>query len=219
MIGPVRTVNFSITSRCNRRCPSCVSGLQRDHRVKRDQTLDEIEAAARILGYVPIISLYGGEPSFHADFVRLVARMRDIFWASQITVQTNGYGLRHFPEAFLAFDSVIASVYTAATYPACPSNAEEIEVFRRLLRHRGCEGKLTASEVVHLPDSPPFPGGPCYRQEMPTIAYSEGKLYRCCVGDGPPGAVGIPLTVDWRDRIDAVPIPCETCLLSTRRAA
>ena len=213
MIGPVRTINFSVTTRCSRRCPSCCSGV-RAGKEGRDHSIGAIVATAMILGSVEIISLYGGEPSFHADFPRLAARAREIFQAKQITIQTNGYGFGKFPESFLHFDLVIVSAYTERTYPGCPSNAGEIETFRQFLRGQGQEGKLVVNDVVHYPDNPPFPGGPCYRQEIPTISYFDGLLYPCCTGAGIPGAVGIPVTAAWREEILRVPRPCKTCLFS-----
>ena len=220
MIGPVRTINFSITTRCSRRCPSCCSGV-RAGKEGQDHPIEAITATAMILGPVEIISLYGGEPSFHADFPRLAGRVREIFQAKQITIQTNGYGLGKFPESFLNFDLVIASAYTDRTYPGCPSNAMEIEAFRQFLRGQGQEGKLVVNDVVHTPDGPTLDGiplkdrgRPCYRQEMPTISYFDGLLYPCCTGAGIPGAVGIPVTAVWREEILSVPLPCKTCLFS-----
>lgn len=220
MIGPVRTINFSVTTRCSRRCPSCCSGV-RAGKEGRDQTISSIAATAMILGPVEIISLYGGEPSFHADFVELADRVQEIFEAKQITIQTNGYGFDKFPQAFLHFDLIIVSAYTERTYAGCPSNAAEIEGFRRFLRGRGQEGKLVVNDVVHLPDGPTLDGiplkdrgRPCYRQEMPTISYFDGLLYPCCTGAGIPGAVGIPVTAAWRKEIVNVPLPCKTCLFS-----
>jgi hypothetical protein len=187
----------------------------------RDQSIEAIAATAMILGPVEIISLYGGEPSFHADFPRLAARVREIFEAKQITIQTNGYGFGKFPESFLNFDLVIVSAYTDRTYPGCPSNAGEIEAFRHFLRGRGQEGKLVVNDVVHLADGPTLDGiplkdrgMPCYRQEMPTISYFDGLLYPCSSCHHTPGAVGIPVTAAWREEIVNVPLPCKTCLFS-----
>jgi len=180
-------------------------------RDKHDHSLDYLESASKSLALTPNegVTITGGEPSFHKQFQELAPKLRSIFNARIIAIETNGYGFRKFPEAFLHFDKVCASPYDGSF--GGPSNKEDIAFMRSFMREHGAEDRFEAGpDLVHWPKQP-GKTGMCYRGQSGTVMFFDGLLYGCCAASGQPNKVGCEITPTWRDDVVNLPLPCDGC--------
>lgn len=95
--GRVATdLRISVTDRCNFRCRYCMPAEGLDWLPKDELlTFEEIERLTRILVGCGIRSLKitGGEPLVRRDLPRLIAMLRGVHPALDISLTTNGYSL------------------------------------------------------------------------------------------------------------------------------
>lgn len=214
------SINFCLTSRCNRRCPDCCVGVGLSvHGSKqegRDQTWEEIERAGKLIGKIWRITISGGEASFHEQFAEFAPRLRSAFDCETMWIETNAYGFRRTPEAFLHFDRIIVTRYgpEARAYGERETggpNDADIRFMESFLADRGLRERLISGDFSHWPRKYRGPANSCDRGGGGAIAYWDGLIYPCCTAQGMKGAVGIPLTENWREEIMQVEMPCANC--------
>jgi hypothetical protein len=216
-------MNLCLTSRCNRRCPNCSVGVgfKSD---SYDLNWDTIESLGEIFGYLPGgpvpgytlsnigYNITGGEPSFHKQFAEFAPKLRSVLKCNCITIATNGWGFTRFPEAFLAFDEIFVSLYGEFTFPGCPSNQSDIDFMINFLKSKGNPVRLQITPIAHyIRPSSPGPGT-CFRSHDGYVTYWEGLIYPCCTAQGMVGTIGIPPTLDWKEKIMQIDLPCANCL-------
>jgi hypothetical protein len=184
-----------------------------DSYVGSDLSLEDISEAARLFGFLNSFNITGGEPTLHARFDEVV-RALDEFQCQRFHLETNGYGFRKWPpELFLKFDLVAVTRYGGTGYatPGTPSNADDIEFMRQFLDSRGVGNRLAIAVHSHTPRKYRA-GNTCSRASGGTVSYWNKSVYPCCTAQGMRGAVGIPLTSDWRREIMEVDLPCDYCI-------
>lgn len=165
--------------------------------------------AAKYLHGLDRLHVTGGEPTLHPKFTEFAPGLRDLFGCKQLTMETNGYGFKRFPETFKLFDEVYASVYTPETYPGCPDNREQIAYIEKYLA--GSATKFMTGLINFIPRSRRGTKM-CHRGRSNDVTYARGLLFPCCVSSGILEVDhGIPLTENWREEIVKVDIPCEHC--------
>ncbi|NLN72298.1 MAG: radical SAM protein [Thermoplasmatales archaeon] len=121
--------NIDLTNRCNMNCPICFANANQAGYVY-EPSYDEIVAMMQVLrNEEPIkctaVQFSGGEPTIHPDFVRVIAKAKELRFA-QIQVATNGLVFAKNPEVlkaaveaglntvYLSFDGVSDDVYVQA---------------------------------------------------------------------------------------------------------
>lgn len=206
MVRDIQCLCLHLTNVCSMRCPDCTASIPEVPRDNRTfYAMDYFERAAPYFHGIERLNLTGGEPTLHPQFPALAGAMRALFQCQKLTIESNGYGFRRFQDAFSHFDKVYPSHYTAASYPGCPDNTDDIEFLRRLY-----PDKVHANETVFTPKSTRGTRM-CFRGRSETVAYANGRLYPCCVGPGLPVPHGIPLTPNWRVEILSASMPCSAC--------
>jgi cyclic pyranopterin phosphate synthase len=107
-------LRISVTDRCNFRCTYCMPADGLDW-LPKEQILrfEEIEALARVFVGLGVRSfkITGGEPTVRADLPELIAKLRSIDPAIEISMTTNGYLLDRLakPLAAAGLDRVTVS--------------------------------------------------------------------------------------------------------------
>jgi MoaA/NifB/PqqE/SkfB family radical SAM enzyme len=194
------SINFCLTSRCNRRCPDCCVGVGLSvHGSKqegRDQTWEEIERAGKLIGKIWRITISGGEASFHEQFAEFAPRLRSAFDCETMWIETNAYGFRRTPEAFLHFDRIIVTRYgpEARAYGERETggpNDADIRYMEQYLSDRGLRDRLISGDFPHWPRKYRGPANSCDRGGGGSIAYWDGLIYPCCTAQGMKGAAGL----------------------------
>ncbi|MBF0106530.1 MAG: radical SAM protein [Deltaproteobacteria bacterium] len=86
---------IEITDHCNLSCPVCIA----DNKNSRHMTLSEFKKIIDRLieqeGYLETITLSGGEPTRHPEFLKLVDLAKDRAEIGRVSVVTNGIELAH----------------------------------------------------------------------------------------------------------------------------
>ena len=192
---------FWINSRCNLKCPQCIYGIHQ-HVDYWNADWEYVNHAARFLHGITSIVISGGEPTIHPLFDEFAGAFRSLFGCKELRVETNAVTASKHGKAFQHFDYIQASRYDPK------DNGEGIAWLERNFLE-----KLIVSPIpITHRDRSLRPGTkPCGRGTGGTGAYSQGKLYPCCVGMGIEGASGIPLTEDWKKQLSITPIPCHNC--------
>lgn len=204
----IRSVNFSITSRCNRVCPNCSYGMQR-HSDKRDICLDDLWRYSLYFREIEKVNVTGGEPSFHNDFPEICVSIRKMFPNQRVVIETNGFAFRKTPELFLNYDEVFVSEYGENTYTGCLSNADDIADFREFI-----QGRKTGFHIIRPVHLSGIGGGKMCSRGRESCSFFNGLVYPCCTAHGIPDAKGIPLSDGWVDEIQGVGLPCKNCMFS-----
>jgi hypothetical protein len=157
-----------------------------------DMSLVEMLDTVRTIGRVDRIHITGGEPLEHPQFYELALWMRG-YVTGLLTIETAKYS-----KALMRFDEVYFSFYG--------DNASDRDQLALI------HPRVHVGNVRHIPNIPGN-GEPCARGSSGTVSVYNGRLYSCCVSPGIPGA-SVPLTADWRSKVDAVPMPCGNCRFS-----
>jgi hypothetical protein len=137
-------------------------------------------------------------------------RFRDLFECETLGIETNGFGFKLFPEAFKHFDSIHFTHYLSNG-----DNSEDLKYLVRRFPELVLDGKLIIHRRAKYVSRERKGGGKmCDRGTSPTIAYMNGVVYPCCIGDGFNGAVGVTLSDNWLEELLKIKIPCHKCFLS-----
>lgn len=157
------------------------------------------------------IHITGGEPTIHPEFEFLSSRFREVFDCKLLTLETNALWLKkHVDTVIKYYDKVYISVYTPETYEGCPDNRKIISWFQDYCAKKNSTVEIITGIVDHIPLTKRG-NKICHRGLSETVQYTAGLLYPCCTGSGISGAMGIPLTDNWREEIEKVHIPCDVC--------
>lgn len=197
----ITDIQLDITSVCDRACVDCCCGINMGMRPSVHHNWQYFEDAAYYLRGVDRIDLFGGEPTTHPQFSQFVPAFKDLFGCKVMSMTTDGFGVVKHAAVLHHFDFIQATPYDEKNAPAMAflkANHPDVRFFPGIFTPRTRIGG----------------GKPCQRAFSITVAYADGKLWPCSPGPGIPGAIGIPLTSDWRRDILEVPMPCSTCFLS-----
>jgi len=197
----ITCIQLDITSVCDRACPDCCCGINMGMRPAVHHPWSYFCDAAFYLYGVERVDLFGGEPTTHPLFADIAREFKKLFGCKILSMTTDGFRVVRHKEALRYFDFIQATPYDERNAPAMA-----------FLKANHPDVRFFPGDFV--PRSRIGGGKPCARAYSETIAYADGKLWPCTPGPGIPGATGIPLTADWRQRILDVPMPCATCFLS-----
>jgi hypothetical protein len=172
---------------------------------------EDMLAAAEAFHGIDRVQLTGGEPTLHPSFTEWAPRIRQMFGCRQLTVESNGWGFTRFPDAFLHFDRVIATLYRPDLHPYEPDNTFSVEFMQEWLA-----GTSTQMDVVPIAHIPRHPRGTrlCARGLSETASVFRGHVFPCCVAWGVPGATGARISANWREDLERLPLPCAQCLFA-----
>ncbi len=204
----IHTVTIEMTTHCNRRCPDCCAGVG-INRVLQHHDWAYFERAAKVLYGIERVNLTGGEPTAHPQFAEFVPRFRKLFGCEKLTMSTNGYRvMEHIDVIVQHFDSLDFSDYGDNTR------------LLHYLQFLGMTVRVYVAGLLGINFTPRATRGTgsCFRAcaESGTVAYADGKLYGCCVAPGISGAFGWEQPgADWRESIEAAPLPCADCWFAT----
>jgi cyclic pyranopterin phosphate synthase len=90
----VSDLRVSVVDRCNLRCTYCMPAEGLPWLSKQDVlTVDEIERLVRLMAGLGVreVKLTGGEPTVRPELVEIVARLRSVEPALDLSITTNGY--------------------------------------------------------------------------------------------------------------------------------
>lgn len=210
----ITCVSVALTTHCNLACPDCCCDIPR-RGGGTPVVWDYLVHAARYLYGTPRINLTGGEPTTHPNFDEWSPRFRALFGCAKLTVETNGVLSTRHIEALKNFDTVYVTHYTSDTFKDAPAhyrvdNSRQIEILREALGDR----LYVKPYMYHQPRRVQQGTRPCAAAYSETVAFWNGRLFPCCLADGVPNAVGIPLTDAWRTQIHEVQPPCATCFFA-----
>jgi len=215
-------INLCITSRCSRRCPDCCVGVGYKSGGE-DLEWETIASLGKLFGHFPGgpipgysatnigYNITGGEPSFHKKFQEFAPKLRSVLKCDRMIITTNGWGFTRFPEAYLAFDEIHTSIYGEHTFKGCPDNRSDVEFMRSFLSRQPKPPPFFATPTYHQARQAAGPGA-CFLGTDGYVTYWDGLIYPCCSAQGMPGAVGIPPTPDWKEKIMQVDLPCTNCM-------
>ncbi len=197
----ITTIQLDLTSVCDRACPDCCCGINMGMRPATHHDWGYFLYASQFLAGVDRVDLFGGEPTTHPKFAAWVPFFKDLFKCRILSMTTDGWGVIKHAAVLKHFDFIQATPYDARNQPAMEflkRNHPDVRFF---------PGTFVSRQRIGG-------GNPCERATCETVAYADGLLWPCTPGPGIPGAKGIPLTHDWRERIQQVAMPCATCFMS-----
>jgi MoaA/NifB/PqqE/SkfB family radical SAM enzyme len=205
----ITCINYMITTACDRLCPDCCCNMKSNS--INHVTWASLKESAVYFKGIDRINLTGGEPTLHPQFINYVPNLRELFQCNRLTIETNGWGFKKFPDIFRYFDWIQVSHYSVDSYEKSWDNSKEIDFIRGYLPSMS----LIVGEITHIPRNVITGGKICDRGLSENASFYKGKLYPCCVAPGIEGAKGIELTPNWRQEILKVKLPCHNCLFST----
>lgn len=206
MRQPITNINLSLTTRCNMACPDCCCNITyMKNSDKKFFGWDYLVNAAQYFFGMDRIHITGGEPTIHPKFQEFALKLKELFNCSRLTLETNGWGFKRFPEVFKSFDEIYVSHYTNSTFENSPDNSEDIDFIKPYAK------KLIIGEVVHTPREKRGTEK-CSRGYSETVAYCNGKVYGCCVSPGLDTDTGVLVTDNWRNEIPEP--PCNECFFA-----
>lgn len=199
MTRNITCVSIDLTTHCDRRCPDCCCGIG-INRTLQHHPWDYFVRAAEHLRGIERIHVTGGEPTVHPQFAEFIPQFRELFGCKTLTLQTDGFRAERYADVLRHFDHVYASRYDER-------NAGAIDFIQ-------LNYPTTEWQGEHTPRSRRGSGKPCGRGTSETVAFSDGRLFGCCVAPGIAGAESMEPCADWRERIEQVPLPCGDCFFS-----
>jgi organic radical activating enzyme len=200
-----------LTTYCDRLCPDCCCNIP-EWNNKTNYDWAYLENSAKFFKGIRRINLSGGEPTLHPNFVEFAPKLKELFQCNVLTIESNGYGFKKFPEVFKYFDVIQVSHYTKDSYEGSTDNTEDVEFIKDYLK--GTNTSVLIGEIVHISRERRSSGIICGRGESETVSYVDGLLYPCCAAPGVEGRIGIPLSDNWIHEIEKVKMPCENCWFS-----
>jgi hypothetical protein len=201
------TMVFVATTLCNRKCPDCCCRIP-THDCMPGEHYDwaYFERAAAALRGIDLLIVSGGEPTIHPEFPRISREFRALFDCQTMRLVSNGAKIVEHAECLSAWNQICITAFGDR------QSGEAITWVNENL-----PGRLQVYPYNHIPMSRIGGGGACCRYDQTT--YANGRLFSCCGAWGIPDAPSIALTSDWRERIDAVPRPCDRCIFSQPEAS
>jgi hypothetical protein len=209
----ITNINFSLSTFCNMKCPDCCCNIT--HMANRDKRFFDWEYMVKSAKYfqgMDRIHITGGEPTIHPKFIMFVPLLKELFQCERLTLETNGWGFDRFPHVFPFFDEIYISHYTEDTFAGSPDNTKQIEFLKQYFELLEPNTKLIVGEVVHTPRDTRGKSGKCSRGDSETVAYSNGKIYGCCVAPGLDSDTGILISENWRNELPEP--PCHQCFFA-----
>lgn len=206
----IENINYVITTDCNRMCPDCCCNIP--NKQLYNISWEEILETSKFFKGINRINLTGGEPSLHPEFSNFVPKLKNIFECEFLTIETNGYGFKKFPETFKYFDWIQATSYDENSYKESYDNSDDINFIKSYLSNS--KTKVVVGKVIHSLRQGIGNGKICDRGLSETVSYEKGFLYPCCVSSGIENSKNIKLTNNWRKEILTVPLPCDRCWFS-----
>src|ERR1017187_4482790 len=205
MAGEITWLSVDLTTFCDRRCPNCSVGIG-IHRKLQHHPWEYFEQVAPYIQGMKEIKITGGEPTIHPQFAEFVPRFKDLFGCEKLTLNTDGFRVPMYRELIEKhFDHVYFTHYETPVSERASAALAGIDVPLNTFMAGNNAVKFT-------PRSRRGAGGPCDRAGL--ASYSDGKFYGCCVAPGIEGSVGIEPSMDWKQQIGSVPLPCKDCLFS-----
>ena len=208
----INGIHLAVTTACDRNCPDCCFGSGQRPAVHYSWP-GYFEQAAKHLYGIERIRLTGGEPTPHPDFAQIVEHCKEMFGCKALEIETNGFLARHYERVMARFDMIFLSLYGAEGKNGKGTGPGDNRPVVEWLTQNYPTSVFDATQGF-TPRSLRGSGGLCYRGELDIAAYDDGKLYGCCVGPGIPNAPSVPLTPDWREKLDSLPLPCRDCWYS-----
>lgn len=203
----IKNINFAITTACNRNCSNCSYNTKAKKSVFYDW--DYIVHAARFFkGYN--VNLTGGEPTTHPDFKEIVPKLKDLFKCETLSIETNGFGFDIYYDLFEYFDYIHFSYYLFGE-----DNSGSLKALIRKCPELVLDSKIVVHPISeHIPRSRRGSGKVCDRGNSSTVAYMDGVIYPCCIGDGVDGATGVTLSDNWVEELLKISPACKNCFFS-----
>lgn len=210
---PITVINLSFTTFCNMRCPDCCCDITA--KPTSDKSFYDydyfINVAKHVYG-INRIHLTGGEPTIHPNFKLYAAEFRNLFGCKLLTLETNGWGFKRFPEAFVYFDDIYISHYTSKSFVGAPDNSNEINFILDFYKNSNLP-RFHVGEITHI--SRLKRGNKmCYRGYSENVAICDGLVFPCCVGPGVYPRNAVKIGPNWRDDILSIVPPCENCFFA-----
>lgn len=200
---PVRALNLHLTTYCNLECAECSSSNPRIRYPEHYDT-DYLRNAAKFLKDLELVTITGGEPTLNPQFPEIVPKLKEWFKCRYLALETNGAKIVENQTVLEHFDDVLVSHY--------PENTPEVSFLADLnlgSRPDGPTIHVTKARRAYDPQ-------PCARANFATYVY--GRLYPCTYIPEGCENIGIPLTRNWREEIQAVPLPCASCCFANEGA-
>lgn len=213
---------LDLTTVCNRLCRECCCGM--DWRKAEHYPWEYFERLAPYVQGIYRVDVTGGEPTTHPQFREYVSNLRGLFNCRVLSLETNCFKIMDYPDTLRLFDFIRVGVY--------PENVAQLHWLRahhpdvrvnnlaNAIEHLGVcvETADPIDENGHVKRSRRGAGGMCNLESREHVLYSEGKLWPCRLGPAIVGMQGVEPCRDWREKISALPIPCENCYFSPDEA-
>lgn len=210
MYREIKSINYTLTTHCNMRCPDCCAGITAlPKSLKSFYDWDYVVNSAIYFKGIDRINLTGGEPSVHPKFEEWVPKLKELFECRVLSVWTNATMFKKKPEVWAYFDEIHISNYTAESFKGSPDNSEEIAFIKNLYPDK----YISAAKVVHDPLTKRGTKM-CFRGYSDTIEFVDGYVYPCSSSSGLPTKIRLPLTKDWKEEIVKLHPPCYECLFA-----
>ena len=206
----IQSINYSITSNCDRMCPHCCMNLL--EKEPWEASWDYIVDSAKYFKGIRRIHLTGGEPTLHSQFCEIVPKLKKLFQCGILTLESNGWGFQKFPEIFKEFDVIQVSHYMKNSYIGSWDNTDDVEFIKSFLKETNTI--VLVGDIIHIDRNVRNNGLICDRGTSETVAYYDSKLFPCCVGPGLKDSPSITLSDKWEKEIRDIDIPCNTCWFS-----
>jgi hypothetical protein len=201
----ITCIALDLTTVCDRACQDCCCNINTGERPAAHHDWAYFERAAQHICGVERVHVTGGEPTTHPHFAEFVPRFKSLFDCQTLTLQTDGFKAQHYADTLKHFNHVYVSRYDER-------NARAADFVR--INYPSTEWSGAFTPRAHRGS-----GKPCARGFSETVAYADGRLFGCCVAPGIPGAASLEPCADWRDKIEAVPLPCGDCWFSPVEAS
>jgi hypothetical protein len=198
----INKIQFSITSKCNRKCQHCSLGITYNIN-KHDNNYEYLYKYSKYFSGLEI-AITGGEPTCHYDFSIYVRAIKEIYKPKKYKIFTNAFNFKKYEKVFEIFDELIITRY------------EENEIFNYIKKTKDSKKYViyNAGKRNKLPCSNGF-DQPCERVETEGMLLFDGKLYPCCAGSGVDIKNFIIPTHTWRKDIINIKPSCHLCPWAT----
>lgn len=220
----IKNIAISITNACNRNCIDCASDIPEKIKTEgiKHMPVDEFDRVIKYFdGYD--ITLTGGEPTMHPEFEKMANIAYHNFSGEYLGLETNGYlfDKEVFDSekryivinlVFFKFNAIHLIEYQKGEHFTEMQDNSHLHQF--IKKHYPGLKLHVHPMIKHVSRKRIGGGNICESGLAPTIKYIDGLLYPCCVANGVPNAIGIPITKNWLDEIVKVKMPCSTCFLS-----